>query len=182
MPKVLKPVSTIKHEVWLPVVGLEEYYHVSNLGRIKSLERTDRLGRFHPEGLLALPLIGRYCQVRFSVDGVVTPKRVHQVVMEAFVGPKPKGMEVRHKDDDGSNNELSNLCYGTSKQNSNDQRFNKGFKYELSHQNGKLSNEQCDEIRRLKPGTIAKWAQEHGVSKGHVYNIRHGCRRLKLKD
>src|SRR5690606_11217835 len=46
--------------------------------------------------------------------------RVHRLVMEAFVGPLPEGMEVRHLDDDPDNNALSNLVYGTRSENLED--------------------------------------------------------------
>lgn len=45
---------------------------------------------------------------------------VHRLVLEAFVGPCPDGMECRHLDGDPANNRLSNLAWGTRKQNSED--------------------------------------------------------------
>lgn len=42
---------------------------------------------------------------------------VHQLVLEAFVGPCPKGMECRHLDGDHLNNNSSNLVWGTRKDN-----------------------------------------------------------------
>jgi hypothetical protein len=46
--------------------------------------------------------------------------QVHQLVMLAFVGPQPAGSQVRHLDGNPLNNALSNLCYGTPKENGED--------------------------------------------------------------
>jgi hypothetical protein len=48
--------------------------------------------------------------------------QVHRLVLEAFVGPCPTGMECRHLDGDGTNNRLENLAWGTAKENSADRR------------------------------------------------------------
>jgi hypothetical protein len=42
---------------------------------------------------------------------------VHRLVLEAFVGPCPEGMECRHKDGNPGNNRLDNLAWGTRKEN-----------------------------------------------------------------
>ncbi len=44
----------------------------------------------------------------------------HQVIAEVFIGPCPKGMEVLHKDGTRNNNSVSNLRYGTRKDNCED--------------------------------------------------------------
>jgi len=45
---------------------------------------------------------------------------VHQVVLLAFDGPRPKGMESRHLDSNPFNNHYSNLAYGTQAENNHD--------------------------------------------------------------
>lgn len=47
---------------------------------------------------------------------------VHRLVLEAFVGPCPSGMEACHKDGDGSNNKLSNLRWDTRRNNHGDKK------------------------------------------------------------
>lgn len=42
---------------------------------------------------------------------------VHRLVLEAFTGPCPKGMECLHADDDPTNNHLTNLRWGTHSDN-----------------------------------------------------------------
>jgi len=46
--------------------------------------------------------------------------RVHRLILEAFVGPCPSGMQCRHLDGDSLNNRLDNLCWGTQKENADD--------------------------------------------------------------
>lgn len=42
---------------------------------------------------------------------------VHRLVMQTFVGPRPEGLVILHRDDDTTNNSLSNLRYGTQGEN-----------------------------------------------------------------
>ena len=101
-------------EQWLPVVGWELYYTVSSWGRVRSLPRYDRLGRYHPGKILAAPVGSRgYPEVRLSVDGVGKTRTVHSLVLEAFRGPCPKGKQSRHMDGVRTHNWLSNLEWGT---------------------------------------------------------------------
>ncbi len=48
--------------------------------------------------------------------------KVHHLVLLAFEGPMPKGMQVRHLNGDPSDNRIVNLCYGTPKENQRDRR------------------------------------------------------------
>ena len=73
--------------------------------------------------LKPLPL-GRYFCVNLCRDGKKKAHRIHRLVLEAFVGPCPEGMECRHKDDDKSNNRLDNLSWGTRMENAADRIAN----------------------------------------------------------
>src|SRR5699024_9639299 len=53
-------------------------------------------------------------------DNIGYTRRVHRLVMEAFVGPCPEGMEVCHWNDNASDNRLSNLRYDTRSANTMD--------------------------------------------------------------
>ena len=52
-----------------------------------------------------------------SVDLPSGRRYVHQLVAEHYIGPCPTGEEVRHLDNDATNNAVSNLEYGTRSQN-----------------------------------------------------------------
>lgn len=96
------------HERWLPVVGYEEHYLVSDQGRVWSV----RKGRC----LKPRPDNRGYLRVRLP-DG---PTVVHRLVLSAFVGPRPYGHEACHGDGDKANARLQNLRWGTRSENARD--------------------------------------------------------------
>jgi hypothetical protein len=107
---------------WLPVVGWEGFYEVSDSGRVRSIDRVieRKNGR-------RLPLRGRILRGFPDTHGhlhVSLPGRlsapIHRLVARAFIGPCPEGLEVRHLDGVHSNNSLSNLAYGTHAENMQD--------------------------------------------------------------
>ncbi len=49
--------------------------------------------------------------------------KVHSLVLRAFVGPRPKGMQIRHINGIKSDNRLENLAYGTAKENAADRKI-----------------------------------------------------------
>lgn len=109
-------------ERWLPVVGYEGYYEVSDMGCVRSLDRIVRLsdGRDRPmkgRHLALSPHPKGYATVKLSVDGIRYTAMVHRLVLDAFVGPRPDGMEVCHNDGDPSNNRLDNLRYASRSEN-----------------------------------------------------------------
>jgi hypothetical protein len=63
--------------------------------------------------VLKQPKQGRYPVVTLYRDTVAKQFLVHRLVLLAFVGPAPEGMEGCHWDDDPLNNHLSNLRWGT---------------------------------------------------------------------
>lgn len=110
-------------EVWLPVVGYEGLYEVSDWGRVRSVDRTivDSIGRsrFWPGKVLSFkPHPGGRPVVGLTRGGRSKTALVHTLVAAAFIGPRPKGSEVRHwPDPDPTNNRPSNLQYGTKSEN-----------------------------------------------------------------
>lgn len=112
-------------EKWLPVRGFESVYQVSDHGNVRSIDRIEvnsdgRSRRLR--GRIRKPIDdGRgYRAVRLYAAGRGTNYKVHALVLDAFVGPRPDGMEVRHLDGDRWNASLSNLAYGTHSENCQD--------------------------------------------------------------
>lgn len=164
---------------WRSVVGFEGFYEVSDTGVVRSLPRNRCRGQ-----VIKARWRGRYLAVILSTPDLRKELRVHRLVGEAFLGPLPARHETRHLDDNRANNNLSNLVYGTSKENSEDCIRNGNTRYGLDHQNCFIPDELVAEIMALPRGTrtpgidtVAKWADRHGISRGHVYNIRAGFRR-----
>lgn len=113
-------------EEWHAVIGYEGCYEVSNLGRVRSLDRSD--GRRHIKGrvLKARRLPNGRQRVSLSKEGRIVDAYIYRLVLEAFVGPCPPGMEALHWDDDPNNNALYNLRWGTRTDNMRDMSRNGG--------------------------------------------------------
>ena len=109
-------------ERWLPVIGWEEFYLVSDQGRVRSLERKTAAGVMGGQILKPHPIGGRYLAVNLAGDGRRKKEAVHRLVAAAFIGPRPAGQQVRHKDGNEQHNAATNLEYGTSKQNHHDRK------------------------------------------------------------
>lgn len=99
-------------EQWKPIRGYTGYYEVSNLGRVKGLERKDSLGRRVKARMLNPVISSRgYPSVFLCKNGDQKQETVHKLVMRAFVGPPPKGKEIDHIDNNRKNAKLDNLEY-----------------------------------------------------------------------
>ena len=119
-------------EVFRPVEETGGTYLVSNLGRVFSVERVisrkDGVKQFVPAKFLAFGLGGNqrtYYLVTLCVERRRLSRMVHTLVAEAFLGPRPSGLNIRHLDGDSFNNHCDNLCYGTQKQNRADSLVHK---------------------------------------------------------
>lgn len=111
-------------EVWRPVVGDSSYYEVSNLGRVRSWHQ-----RGPGKGRASKPRImqpqcgaGGYLRLVLSTPQGKRGVLVHGLVANAFLGPRPSGMEVCHNDGNPTNNRVENLRYDTPKANRADKR------------------------------------------------------------
>ena len=104
-------------ERWVPVIGWEGLYEVSDLGRVQRLGRQ----RGTRGGVMKTPLDrqGRP-QLNLCRGGVRIHVLAHRLVAEAFLGPRPRGLVCRHLDGNASNNAASNLAWGTGSENNYD--------------------------------------------------------------
>lgn len=122
-PAIIEHVS----EEWRAVVDYEGYYEVSDQGGVRSLDRLVAGGRY-PGGtrpMKGVILQGEitwagYRRVSLTVDRVVSKRTVHSLVAEAFIGPRPEGLQVCHNDGNSQNNHPSNLRYDTASANVRD--------------------------------------------------------------
>jgi len=112
--------------------------------------------------------------VRLCRDGEIRRIFVHRLVLTAFVGPCPSGMEACHfPDKDTTNNAISNLRWDTRKANTADKEFHGTYPRGENNSRSKLTEEQVVEIRRLYAlGSAPPFlAQQFGVSKKMIYFI-----------
>jgi len=105
-------------EKWIPVRGYEGLYEVSDLGRIRSVNRTvNGAYPYMRKGAMLHPSTKKngYQHVLLYRNGNRKDVLVHRVVMESFVGPSD--LQVNHINEDKSDNRLTNLEYMTASEN-----------------------------------------------------------------
>jgi hypothetical protein len=118
----------VTDEQWAWVVGYEGKYEVSDYGNIRSWASPN--GR--PGGLPSEPKSmkssrnhsGYHVICLRERNGVGKSHRVHCLVLEAFVGPRPEGFQGCHHNDDKENNRLDNLAWKSVGDNSRDRSAN----------------------------------------------------------
>lgn len=164
-------------EIWKSIDGYPAY-EVSNLGRVRSYFLKGRISKVSDEPQRILKG-GRtkcsYWVVTLIGDSGPRTRFIHQLVAEAFIGPRPEGYFVCHKDDNKDDNRASNLCYGTPQDNTN-QAIENGVEFGRPK---KLSEQEVVEIRnaRIKGvETNSEIAQRYNVSVVMVQKIGTGKR------
>lgn len=161
-------------EIWKDIPGFEEYYQVSDLGRVRSKDRIVRHncgGDKKISGQIMSQLLtpnGRY-QVFLYKCGKRKICNVHRLVLLAFVGECPPNMEVRHLNSISTDNRLCNLKYGTHSENVID-TVNLG-----RNSRQRLTPELAMEIRRRTSNgeAVKDLAVEYGVSTKAISNIKN---------
>jgi len=113
-----KQIGNIMNEQWEDIKGYEGLYQVSNLGRVKGIDRISANGRHLKEKILSQKhTTNGYLEVIFCKNNKVKYFLVHRLVAEAFI-PNPENKpQVNHIDEDKTNNRDTNLEWMTIKEN-----------------------------------------------------------------
>lgn len=123
-----------------------------------------------------------YLEVRLIKDdgtGVIRIT-IHRLVLLAFVGPCPEGMQGCHRNDDRRDNRLENLRWDTDSANKTDRvlngRSNRGKHYNVGEEGGhaKLTTYSVTRIRDLwsnRKATKKDLANCFGVSVATINDI-----------
>lgn len=96
-------------EHWKPIVRFESKYEVSDLGRIRNAETKYVLKPFFNNC--------GYLIAQVAINRTKHVATVSSLVAEAFLGPRPPGMQIEHLNQDKTDNRLVNLTYMTQSQN-----------------------------------------------------------------
>ena len=165
-------------EEWRDIPGYEGRYQVSNMGRVRSVDHfvngichfTNKPFIRKIKGQILRP--GRYCKsghLSVILGHRTSGKPVHQLVLLAFVGKPPKGMEVLHRNGNPIDNRLDNLHYGTRTENILD----------VYKQGGKWRKLSTDDVQAIRFGLYCgirgtELARMFEVSPSTISAIRKG--------
>ena len=169
-------------EIWKEIIGFPGY-EVSDQGRVRCYWKGH--GHWRPKTLEDKPQrlqkgwidSDGYHRMGFKKDGKFVTKKVYRLVLEAFVGPCPDDCQCRHLDGVRSNDCLSNLSWGTIKENQADKvRHGNHLKGGIAnrgekHWKVKLTTEKVLKIRELYgQGNHSKsqLGRLFGVSQTHI--------------
>lgn len=112
-------------EIWKDIEGYEGIYQVSNLGRVKGLERYDSNGHLLKEKILKTS-INRdgYEKVSIQKNAKKKTYKIHRLVAIAFIPNVENKKEVNHIDGNKLNNRVNNLEWCTKEENERHARNN----------------------------------------------------------
>jgi hypothetical protein len=164
-------------EVWAQIKGFEGVYEVSTLGRIRSLDRPQRVrgnGISLQKGqILKQWKQGNYMYCDLRKPGIKQKARVHVVVLETFACPRPDGMIACHNNGDSTDNRLWNLRWGTHEDNAKDKVLHGTHRYGESSAKSKLTEDEAMAILESSD-SHRKIAKQFGVCKATVTHIKAG--------
>ncbi|WP_018923850.1 NUMOD4 domain-containing protein [Salsuginibacillus kocurii] len=167
-------------EKWKPVnvEGYQQFYQVSNLGRVKSLDRVDRRGQLRKGRVLKQNQSNGYYFIGLRKDGKVKQIDIHRLVALTFLNNSENKPAVNHIDGNKVNNCVTNLEWVTHKENS-EHAVKTGLTNISGENNGavKLTEEEVKDIANTYIDTnltIQQIADKFEVSDGTVSNIVTG--------
>ena len=162
-------------EVWKDIEGYEGLYQVSNMGRVKSLERTiwnnGGLYKKSERILKAYDNGHGYLRVELYKEGNREQPLVHVLVATAFLDNVDNLPEVNHKDEDKTNNCVENLEYCSRLYNNT---YNGRAK-----KIGKKNSKPVFSVNK-ESGLIMWWesimeaSRQTGISQGNISNCCQG--------
>lgn len=163
-------IQSLVGEVWKPVVGHETRYLISNMGRVYSLNGGMR---YRYKGVLLKPSSAKG-YLRIKLHRPVKEGRIHQMVLEAFVGPRPEGMDACHNDGNSLNNRLDNLRWASPKENMADAKKHGTACEGTRHYSAKFTENEVKYLRQRFPLsglTYREFAATIGVSPNPVFRM-----------
>lgn len=171
-------------EIWKDVVGYEGYYEVSNIGRVRSLERVVVDGSTRGYRLRALCNDGLgYKHVSLSKNRKNRTIKVHRLVAQAFI-PNPENKpHIDHINTIRDDNRVENLRWVTPKENSQNKITRK--RLEIFNEVNRLTGVAKPSTRKVLEYNIdglfvREWrcvrfiAQTYNVDNSNIYSCCNG--------
>lgn len=163
-------------ENWLPVVGLEEFYEVSDLGNIRSKIRNGKTlfgnRKYGGNTLNAFIHANGYPCVNLTTKNYRKQFSIHRLVLEAFKGRCPENMEACHINGIRSDARLINLRWDTRSNNALDKRNHKTWQGGQNNGNAKLTNEQAMIIKNSNL-SLKKLSKIYNVCQTTIQRVKN---------
>lgn len=144
-------------EEWRNIKGFDRLYQISSFGRCKSfvLSPKNRTRNGY--------ILKEYKKMGYNAYSIGTKKMyAHSLVLEAFIGPRPKGYECAHLDGSKTNNKLLNLKWVTCRENNFHKKLH-GTNYEgEKHFHCKYSDKE-----------VLQWNKKYILLKNKAAVARH---------
>ena len=160
-------------EQWRKIPGFD-WYEVSNLGRVRSVDHIDTMGRHRVGKVQKLCTDGKnnYLYAHISRPHYKTREGVHRLVAKAFI-PNPDGLnEINHKDEDKKNNAVWNLEWCTRSYNNAYAGRTNGER----NSQAKISECEARYIKEHPEESTTSLAKRFGISLAQTSAIKHGKR------
>lgn len=106
----------MEEEIWKDIPNYENYYQVSNLGNVRSLDRFYNGRNLKGKMLKLSPNVYGYLRFTAKKDNTTKTLHVHRIVMLTF-NPISEEKQVNHIDGDKTNNRLENLEWCSDSEN-----------------------------------------------------------------
>lgn len=171
-------------EYWKNIYGYEKIYQVSNFGRIKRLptviQRRINKTIFNqnvPGKILSVK--GKcakvYPMINLCKNGKFTPRTIHSIVAETFLGVLPLGQHVCHIDGNPLNSHVSNLRYDTPTGNASDRIKHGTDAKGINNPRAILSESQVRKIKKqLLKNSIKTVANNFNLNYRTIQSIYSG--------
>lgn len=159
-------------------------YAISSMGRLKRIvsARGAAAGK-----IWRIDAVNRdgYFGVRLRLNGRERSCGIHQLVAEAFLGPKPFAKaEVRHYDGNKTHNVVTNLRWGSRSDNSHDRHRHGAMPVGEKHWSSRFSDTDIERMRdmRRSGAVVPEIARLFGVEKhfSYFYRICNGRARRHM--
>jgi len=158
-------------EKWLPVVGYEDRYEVSNFGFVRNSVTKAILSPYYDKkGYLKVGLFDIV-----NGQGRRRQRGIHTLMLIAFKGPGPNRHECCHIDGNPANNRLDNLRWDSHRNNMLDRIEHGTVNHGERNGQAKLTREQIFAIR-IDQRTQSEIGKEYGIAQATVSQIKTKAR------